>query len=318
MKNSLIALVALIPLTTACANHVRFVDMKSDGREQKLAASRVVVAPQVEILDAERIALHFTREDRIESHSHTSVTKVDEYTPYSVVHELYEIPIGAVSVPISMVFNVVDCLLLGYVPNRLVDGYTYWTFAALNPIMNTESGSRVEQREVAAHSEDGAVSEEQIVAPLHEREVEVRLDQETPVSLRTDAMGDLQIDLLALTTESRNAAHKLTVSLAASEDSGDATVRTFYVGRALSERLQTASESLRVLRDGSVSASALASAVQELDRLGFRAQSLRFEDEIRARLESSPVELAVFSAALSTRYVGAESAAAGGATAMSR
>jgi hypothetical protein len=52
--------------------------------------------------------------------------------------------------------------------------------------------------------------------------------------------------------------------------------------------------SVRTLDDSSASPDALAEAVQTLDRLGFRAQALRAEDEIAGRFASRPLDLAVF------------------------
>ena len=297
MKNLVIALVTLTSLCTACANHVRFVDVKDDIRAKSVAESRVVIEPRADVLDTERVALRFAREDRVDARDRTTVTKIDEFTPYSVAHELYEVPVGLVSIPLSLVFNAVDGVLLGWVPNKLVDGYTYWTFAALNPFMNAESDARIDHREVGKVQKDGDAREELVSTPLRDVEVGVQLDELPPVRLRTDATGSVSIDLLELAAASYGSVRKVTIAIPAA-DARPAFSQGMYVGRELSERLIAASTHVRTLEESSASASALAEAVQMLDRLGFRAQSLRLEDEVRARFTSRPQDLAEFRDAL--------------------
>ena len=299
-RGSASALLLTALVGAACANHVRTVQHDEDRERIVAVEARYELDTRVDVLRSPRVELAFSREETLESRVETTITTVDEVTPYSAVHELYEVPLGLVSVPLQLLGQLADVLVLGALPNEVVNGYSYWTFAALNPLLNVESEARVVRREVERSIRVAEPHRTVIRRPLADHPIELRLGSADPVTVQTDADGQAEVHLLDLAPARSGARpRQLEMTVPDSELSG-----TFFLDRRLTLRLSQAGPSLAVISDPDASADELARAVLTIDRLGFTRYSLQAEDLIHRRLFDDPELLAAFRRSLRGAYAG--------------
>jgi hypothetical protein len=279
-----------------CANELAQVEVVEEETRSETLSSRVVVEAETPLRSA-RTSLELARVEEIEDFTERRVVRQVEVTPYSGWRELYEVPAGAVAVPLSLGFNAANVVLLGYVPDTQVAAFTSWTYAALNPALNVESAGRVERRrgEVLSSELERHTREQRV--PLQDAEAGVQLDDGPVTVLRSDARGMLPFHLLELVDPARDLRpRKLVVTLS------PAGSYELPVERDLAQRLRQAREALQAIALQRDDVRRLARAVFELDRLGFEDYSLSLEDEIAVELHREPARLAEFSRELDRLY----------------
>jgi hypothetical protein len=286
----------------ACANHIRFVDTEQDEEKRSTLAVRYGVEGPAEVLEVAKPRLTFFKSETVETRTERTVTRVEEKTPYLGSREFYEVPGGLFSIPLSFVFNALDCVLLGYIPNEPVYGYTAWTFSALNPFLNTEDANRKQVFPIHKESREFKRSEALVRSPLAQAAVALSLDGHQ-VSARTDAEGVLQVNLLQLMDPRgpASAPRRLTVALRGAKGS-DELQKSFFVDRALGLGMQRALPLVRMAGDPSAEPVALARAIYALDRLGFREESAVLHEAAHERLASRPDALAALSRGIDALY----------------
>lgn len=287
-------------LAGGCANQLQQVEVVEEETRSETLSSRVVVEAETPLRSA-RAALALARVDEIEDRTERRVVRQVEVTPYSGWRELYEVPGGAVAVPLSLGFNAANAVLLGYVPDAQVAAFTSWTYAALNPALNVESAGRVERRRGEVLSSDTEHHTREQRVPLTDAQAGVRLDDGPVTLLRSDARGILPFHLLELVDPEHDLRpRKLVVTLGREPEDG---VRyELPVERDLAQRLRQARDALRAIQLQRGDVRRLARAVFELDRLGFEDYSLSLEDEIAVQLHREPARLAEFSRELDRLY----------------
>jgi hypothetical protein len=287
MSSRTAVLLALCSLC-ACANHIRYSDQESDQERRSVLSARHTVSGPDSVLDQTQLRLAFFKQETVESRTERTIARYEEATPYRGAREVLEVPAGLVSVPLSFVFNGVDCLLLGYVPNELVNGYTSWTFAALNPFMNTESPERTERTQVSVETRDVGRSESAQHSAADGAAVGLALDGR-PEQVRTlDAEGAIAMSLLDLMTgDDAGAPRRLNVVL---RDAAGAELlrQSFYLDRSLAVRMQRAALLAREVASPAIEPDALARAIYAIDRLGFREDAARIHESAHERFAAEP------------------------------
>ena len=92
------ASLALVLSTLACANHIRDVEFERKNLNADVKELRYEVEAVPEVIETPKVELRYVKEELIESRIDLTLTLVEEYTPYAVVYELYEVPLGLPSV----------------------------------------------------------------------------------------------------------------------------------------------------------------------------------------------------------------------------
>ncbi len=288
--------------SAGCANHLRFVDVLEEDTETQLRASRVEIEGAEEPLRSARATLTLVRIDSFEDSTARRTVRYDEHTPFSGWRELYEVPGGLVSVPLSFGVNALSVALLGYLPHETARRYTWWTWAALNPLLNAESETRTRRERVEVLADRTERSERAHRTPLARRPASVRFDGEREARRRSDARGVLSFHLLeAIDPAGDGRPLRLIVSFWPEEGEDPVTLESL-VHRDLASRLRLARGAMRAIDQHRHSPHFLARAVFELDRLGFDEYSLSLEDEIAMQLHGAPAVLGAFTAELDRLY----------------
>ncbi len=286
--------IALLLLSLGCANHLGYSENLEQVVRRDLVKSHVAVRTAQDVISSPRVVVEIIGQEAVEVRTERVVTRFEEATPYQGAREFYEVPAGLVSLPLSLLFNVFDTLLLGYVPNELVDGYTFWTFAALNPFMNAESKKRIRRRVVSKETQLVDFQVEQVDRPLAGRTVGVAFDQFDPVEIQTDSRGQISVHLVEVAPEGLSTPpRKLVLSV-----EGEDQRRWIYLDRDLADRLYRAAVVKAAFGAPEIDPQDAARGILELERLGFNGYSRMLEDRVIEAYRDDPVDSRLFAEAL--------------------
>jgi hypothetical protein len=185
----------LLATATGCANSLRTIELEGGLERRDLTTASFEIHAPEGPLRTSLVVLEVEMEEVTVSSSTRTVRQVEEVTPYEAARELYEVPGGAVALPLAFVWNAVDVVLLGFIPNEVVEPFTSWSFAALNPFLNAESASRVEQRELGSRVLPATGETQRARRPAASQWLEVSLDGGPAVRMATDERGTLSLFL---------------------------------------------------------------------------------------------------------------------------
>ena len=299
------ASLALVLSTLACANHIRDVEFESKNLNAEVKELHYEVEAVPEVIETPKVELRYVKEELIESRIDLTLTLVEEYTPYAVVYELYEVPLGALSVPLSLGLNVLGVLLPGVVSRSLVNDYTDWSFAAANPFLNVQSEARFERRELSSKTRTAESTQNLVQNPLANWPVLIRYDDHRPIRVNTDAEGRVAFHVLELRTSSlETPPRKINASVGSDKTPGAPLHVELFIDRELGRRVFEASKLIPDINNAVVSSTRLSRAVYALDQIGFKAYSLRLEDRIYQRFEGNPKFVDRFREVLDKLYKG--------------
>lgn len=294
MRILVLALASVTVFFLGCANHVAFKDdVKEEVHETVTDASTEIEMEGSLIVDP-YVRLQLINEQNIEARTEVTKIRMEEVTPYQGARELYEVPLGIGSVPVSIVFHVLDTLLFGFIPNNFVNGYTNWAFVAMNPFMNAENEKRIELRELDRKTELMRVDREHVEFPLSRHAVTLQVDGDIERQAETDAKGRLEFHLLDLTPSAPSLPpRKLTIRVPGSDDVRESE-RSFYVNRNLSMRLHEGAVHRDLLLGERPDVAQASRAVLALEELGFQTYARHVEERVYQAYARDPMLAARF------------------------
>jgi hypothetical protein len=285
MRRAPIAVAALLAVApfSGCANLVAEREEPRSRTEPRLIDLRYEFAgPEVPLRQAQ-VALTLVKVDALQDRTIKQKALIRDVTPYSSLRELYEVPVGAACSPIAALANAADLLVLGYLPNPPLRGFASYCFAALNRLLNTESAVRTESREISVTDVEVSLAERSSETPLPNTVVRARLGAGAADELRTDAQGRVSFHLLDLVTPETPLRPS---ELELSSDVGGGGVSKLALDPELASAVGRAAPSVLALADAQADPAALAQAVSEIARAGFRDWAVRASESVSAALPS--------------------------------
>jgi hypothetical protein len=298
MLRRLLALAASAALLPACANHVRYSKDSFETSAREVVHAETVVEPNAPVLTAPELELELLADETAVVRKLRTRVRIDEHTPYNSGYELWEVPVGIVGLPVLLLARAVDLVGFGFVPDASLDEFAGWTFAALNPLLNVESESRLRRSEVSRETEELDREVRRELRPLAGAKVLLALDAGAPQAVTSDALGRVHVELLALAPARLPGRPRgLRVSVEA-EDKRERLVVEIPLSHAFTARLAQALNARRLARAPGASPEAIGRSLVELDALGFFAGALALEAELRAREGANPAWLARLDSAL--------------------
>lgn len=293
-----LAIVAGAALLPACANHVRYSSDAFESKAREVVHTSTVVEPAGPVLTSSAVDLEVLADETAVVRKLRTRVRFDEYTPYKSGYELWEVPVGTVCLPILLVARVVDLVGFGVVPDKSLDAFAGWTFSAMNPLLNTESDSRLRRNEISRETEELESHVRRELKPLAGAEVVLALDARTSKTFQSDARGRVRVELLALAPDSLPG-HPRTLRVAvAGEGKREREVFELPISRTLATQLVQAMASRRRAASPSATPEVIGRSLAELDGLGFPASALALENELRARAGANRAWIARLDAAL--------------------
>jgi hypothetical protein len=213
--------------------------------------------------------------------------RLDEETPWRGRNELWEVPTGLLAVPLFVAMRASDKLLLGLIPDDVIDDGTDFGFAALNPALNVESSERVRPREVSRRSRELEGSVERGTRALADLALSVSLGDGASQQVATDGDGRARLDLLALVDGVPAHPPRVLHVEVPGEGARPARRLELPLARQLSTRLVRAARLRATARAAGVAPDSAARALIQLDALGFSANALALEHELRDRQQAN-------------------------------
>lgn len=194
----LFLLILLIPvLLTSCANHLRTETLNDPKKVTSEPKLEYFILLDTEIVNSHRISLKVEQLETREVKDAQDISEVEFYTPYQGAREFYEFPVGIVLLPVAIVVNLTDFVLLGLIPDRFTDTTLDMSFAGMNPALNIESNERSENKILKTYEKVIHVGEDIKRVPARMTDVTVSSGEDFKAVLQTDEKGALIIDLLS-------------------------------------------------------------------------------------------------------------------------
>lgn len=205
-------------LLSGCANQMSQRSEHEERIERKLLEHSLQIdvgEPKVLELPQRRVRIHEQKNFEVTEFEVTR--RYDRYTPYQAWREIYEIPLGAVTVIAGLGANVVNVFALGTLPDSVTRDWLSYGFAGLNPFMNVQSNGRAQQNLAGIDEVQKDKREEYTSLPWGERPVEVKAGKATH-ELTTDRNGVLRLNLLDSPFSEQNLTHIGTLHLSVADE----------------------------------------------------------------------------------------------------
>ncbi|WP_268799962.1 hypothetical protein [Pseudomonas huanghezhanensis] len=181
---------------SGCANHLSQRSEHEERVERKLLEHSLQVdvgEPATLELPQRRVRIHELKTFDV---TEFEVTRhYDRYTPYQPWREIYEIPLGAVTLVAGVGANIVNVITFGSLPDSVTKDWISYGVAGLNPFMNVPSHGRAQQNLAGIDEVQNDHHVEHSSLPWSESPVEVKAGNQSH-ELTTDRNGVLRINLL--------------------------------------------------------------------------------------------------------------------------
>ncbi|MCM8539882.1 MAG: hypothetical protein NE328_06355 [Lentisphaeraceae bacterium] len=229
-------------LLTGCANHLRTETLNDPKKVTSEPELEYFILLDSEVVNNHRILLKVEQLETREVKDAQDISEVEFYTPYQGAREIYEVPMGIVLLPVAVVINLADFVLLGLIPDRITDNTLDMSFAGMNPGLNIESTERSENKILKTYEKIIHVGKDIKRVPARLTDVYLVSGESFKEIAKTDDKGDLVIDLLSKEFLSKIAdLRELSISVG-KEKSEDK--KTLVLARELSFNIKKAKNSL--------------------------------------------------------------------------
>ena len=196
MRRILLAVACLaLAISAGCANHIRYADA--------VIWDRVPKTDRVSLDDQRVTGAIVTAKVRFLCQKQQYSITNELYTPYHPEAELYEVPVGLVTSPFTLVWWVVSKVVsLGAAETKGAKGPLDWSMAGLNPLLNVENGMFRERYEVrekkgSRREQEGSKPEPyDAVVPPMDGKVDARFEGGSTVTVRVGEEVLLTINLI--------------------------------------------------------------------------------------------------------------------------
>lgn len=265
----------LAVLLTGCANHLEDVTKESPENARTVQSLQYVVKMDQEVPASSSFTVTL---ERIENAQITvyQVRKVYSLTtPYEGWRESYEFLAGLGLFPVAVVSNVLSVFTFGMFPFSWSTEVTKYSFDGMNPCMNFESSSRIEEIPVKVERTQVDSHTETRRIPAADEELLIKFGPES-WRVRTNQAGQAEIVLLSTDpARSRDVyARHLDIFLA----SRNLKCRSVPISRRLLQRLSGARQAMLKYYSAPGGAE-LAQCVRKLESLSFEALALKLEED---------------------------------------
>lgn len=197
MRIPIILLIFTATFFTGCANHLRTETLNDPKKISSEPSLEYFILVDSEIVNSHRILINVEQLETREVKDIQDISEVEFYTPYQGAREIYEFPVGVVLLPVAVVTNVVDFVLLGLLPDRITETTLDMSFAGMNPGLNIESNDRSENKVIKTYEKVIHVGKDIKRVPSRNTVILVHSGDTLKKEMKTDEKGGLTIDLLS-------------------------------------------------------------------------------------------------------------------------
>ena len=292
MKILLLSAAAGLLFAAGCANHLEDVTKETPENSRTVLGTQYLLTMDKEIPDSSAFKVTLEQVENIQVTVY-QVRKVSSlYTPYQGWRESYEVLSGICLFPVALVSHVFSAVSFGMFPFSWSADVLKYSLDGMNPCMNFESRTRVEEipRKVERTRIDAYKETKR--RPLAHTYLIVRPESDSYWRVKTNDLGQAEIILLSTDTEgSRNLSSRhLDIYL----EKGNIKCKSIPMSRRLLTRLAQARRGL--LKYYSVpGGEQLAECVKKLEELSFESLAYQLEEK---ELKKHPEYKAAFERAV--------------------
>ncbi len=280
MRAAIFCLALLSAALLGCANQMSSVEEQQEIPRHELVKQSYAVEGSAAPISDPQVRIELQSIETYDKSVAYVTLRTEEFTPYAGWRELYEVPVGVVTFPLSLVFKAVDILTFGAIPNDTSNGFLTWSAASLNPFMNTQSPSRVITLVTEEVTRETEVSTELVRTPIANAPLHVRVNGTPSEELMTDEEARLGFHMLdILPGRIEQTPHKLILTGVPGSEAAELRAE-ILLDRDLARRLEEASNYLVRFDATRYSIEYLANSIYHFDRLGFEAYAIRLEDRV--------------------------------------
>jgi len=300
-------------LLLGCSNTIKYIPKFEDvSREESNIKKEVIADTNQEPNNQEATSFGF---EFNEINNYTLITdrytiNVRQFTPYSGVRELYEVPAGMGGLVLSIPLNLFDILLFGAIPNDFLEKLFYNSSAGINPFINMESENRSEYENVSKSLTNTDKKEMKKVTPLTGKKIYICVNELPAGEILTDEFGKFKVDMFDILSKTQlsEEPRKIIIYSPLSGEEGKSKTDcgvssksnvTKYFKREKAFSMFDANKRLYYLNsintDKPAEPKRIAEAVISLNKLGFEEWSTRVEDNIRTLYKDDKDLLDTFS-----------------------
>ena len=258
-----------------CANHLEDITKETPENSRTVLGNQYILTTDKEIPDSSSFKVTLEQLENMKVEVYQVRKNSSLYTPYEGWRESYEVLAGLGLLPVALMSNVVSVFSFGMFPFEWSGEVTKYAFDGMNPCMNFESRSRVE--EIPAKVERTLVDSytESKRNPLVNEWLVVRSGSDTFWRVCTDQLGQAEIILLSIDLDKSKSidARHLDFYL----EKNNVKCKSIPMSRRLLTRLATARKAMMKYYSAP-SGTELASCVRKLEELSFEKLALQLEE----------------------------------------
>ena len=258
-----------------CANHLEDITKETPENSRTVLGNQYILTTDKEIPDSSsfKVTLEQMENIKVEVYQVRKVSSL--YTPYEGWRESYEFLTGLGLFPFAIMSHVISVFSFGMFPFEWSGEVTKYAFDGMNPCMNFESRSRVE--EIPAKVERTLVDSytESKRKPLVNEWLVVNPGSDTFWRVRTNQLGQAEIILLSIDLDKSKSID--TRHLDFYLEKGNVKCKSVPMSRRLLTRLATARKSMMKYYSAP-GGTELASCVKKLEELSFENLALQLEE----------------------------------------
>ncbi len=220
-----------------CANHIRSTETVSNEVEQKTLETKYnfILSPDPPNDTSFSVSIEKLEHREVKSFEIKTVKSYS--TPYSGWRELYEVPGGIGLLPVSLGAHLVFMLSIGMLPYEVPRTINNLAFTGLNPCLNWESESRVEEELLEANKKILTNYLENLRTPVAKTQILVQAGDFSK-NFITDEFGGFTVHFLSLSQDETFFPLSRKVSFSLASDPGKVLKDVFLTREFLSRLLR--------------------------------------------------------------------------------
>lgn len=269
------ALIAAVFLA-GCANHLEDITKEIPENSRTVLGNQYILTPEKEIPDTASFKVSLTQVENIRVTVYQVRKYSALYTPYQGWRESYEVLSGLCLFPVAVVSNIFSVFTFGMFPFSWSAAVTKYSFDGMNPCMNFESSTRVEEVPVKVERTQVDSYTETKQKVLGNEWLIVKTGKDAYVRVKTDQTGQAEIVLLSTDLEQSKPLDSRYLNIYLERN--NVLLKTIPISRKFLFRLSDARKFMMKYYSAP-SGAELASCIKALENLSFETLALQLEEK---------------------------------------
>ena len=186
----------ILACAAGCANHIRNLETTNQEAEQKVLSLKYQFSLSQDPPRDTVFTATMEKLEQVDVRNFEIRTVKSLSTPYSFWRELYEVPSGIGLLPVSLGAHVLFLISIGMFPYDIPHSISDLAFTGMNPCLNWENETRVEEELVSADRKMLNRSLENRRTPVRKTSVLIQAG-EFSRNLETDDFGSFTVHFLS-------------------------------------------------------------------------------------------------------------------------